>query len=106
MACPFDDDPVDVEAQMIRGLLHHERVIRPRIDVFSYPNEYLHECYRFSKDVNLFKESFETLHIKRDEPRVSAYHRTHSVHCSSFFCDREFSIQCGRCRACGKGNCV
>ncbi|XP_056104451.1 putative nuclease HARBI1 [Rhinichthys klamathensis goyatoka] len=50
MACPFEDDPVDVEAQIIRNLFRRERVIRPRIDVFSYPNEYLRERYRFSKE--------------------------------------------------------
>ncbi|GAA6106259.1 putative nuclease HARBI1 [Tachysurus ichikawai] len=50
MACPLDEDPVDVKAQIIQVFFLQERVIRPCIDVFAYPNEYFKERYRFSKD--------------------------------------------------------
>ena len=44
MACPFDERPVDIGAQIIRAI-HRERLIRPRLDILS-----LLERYRFSHD--------------------------------------------------------
>ena len=41
MACPFDNDPVDAGAALLRRELNirRERVIRPRIDV-AFPDNY------------------------------------------------------------------
>ena len=41
MAWPFTEEPGDVEAQILRRNLSRERVIRPRLDVLSFPDEYL-----------------------------------------------------------------
>ena len=39
MACPFDNDPVDEGAALLRRELNirREMVIRPRIDVLAFP---------------------------------------------------------------------
>ena len=47
MDCPFIRNPIDVEAVIIRNALRSERIFRPRLDVLSFPEEYLFECYRF-----------------------------------------------------------
>ena len=49
MACPFDERPVDIGAQIIRAI-HRERLIRPRLDILSFPEDFLLERYRFSHD--------------------------------------------------------
>lgn len=45
MACPFDNDPVDEGAALLRRELNirREMVIRPRIDVLAFPHNYLFE---------------------------------------------------------------
>uniref|UniRef100_UPI0037E9228E putative nuclease HARBI1 n=1 Tax=Semicossyphus pulcher TaxID=241346 RepID=UPI0037E9228E len=50
MACPFLDDIVDEGAALLRRELNprRDRMIRPRLDVFSFPNHFLFERYRFS----------------------------------------------------------
>ncbi|KAK0134659.1 putative nuclease HARBI1 [Merluccius polli] len=50
MACPFENDPVEEGAALLRGELHlrPERVIRPRIDVLAFPEHFLFERYRFT----------------------------------------------------------
>ncbi|XP_068192102.1 putative nuclease HARBI1 isoform X3 [Antennarius striatus] len=50
MACPFDDDPIDEGAALIRRELNLRRevIIRPRLDVMSNPDSYLFERYRFT----------------------------------------------------------
>ncbi|XP_039899154.1 putative nuclease HARBI1, partial [Simochromis diagramma] len=48
MACPFLEEPVDVEAQILRRALRRERVIRARLDILSFPDDFLCERYCFS----------------------------------------------------------
>lgn len=50
MACPFDNDPVDEGAALLRRELNirREMIIRPRIDVLAFPDNYLFERYRFT----------------------------------------------------------
>ncbi|KAK0134932.1 putative nuclease HARBI1 [Merluccius polli] len=50
MACPFENDPVEEGAALLRGelQLRPERVIRPRIDVLAFPEHFLFERYRFT----------------------------------------------------------
>ena len=50
MDCPFLPNPIDIEALVIRNALRRERVFRPRLDVLSFPEEYLLERYRFSSN--------------------------------------------------------
>ena len=52
MACPFENDPVDEGAALLRRELNirPERVIRPRIDVLAFPENYLFERYRFTSE--------------------------------------------------------
>ena len=47
MACPFDNDPVDEGAALLRRELNirREMVIRPRIDVLAFPHNYLFEFH-------------------------------------------------------------
>uniref|UniRef100_A0A3Q2VRZ6 Putative nuclease HARBI1 n=1 Tax=Haplochromis burtoni TaxID=8153 RepID=A0A3Q2VRZ6_HAPBU len=48
MACPVLEEPVDLEAQILRRALRRERVIRARMDILSLPDDFLCERYRFS----------------------------------------------------------
>ncbi|XP_026012830.1 putative nuclease HARBI1 [Astatotilapia calliptera] len=48
MACPFLEEPVDLEAQILRRALRRERVIRARMDILSLPDDFLCERYRVS----------------------------------------------------------
>ena len=50
MACPFDNDPVDEGAALLRRELNirREMIIRPRVDVLAFPDSYLFERYRFT----------------------------------------------------------
>ncbi|CDQ98240.1 unnamed protein product [Oncorhynchus mykiss] len=41
MASPFLEEPVVIEAQTLCRNLRQERVIRPRLDVLSFPDDYL-----------------------------------------------------------------
>ena len=51
---PFIEEQVDVEAQILRRNLRRERVIRPRLDVLSFPDEYLFERFRFSASTIIY----------------------------------------------------
>ncbi|XP_052468303.1 putative nuclease HARBI1 [Carassius gibelio] len=103
MACPFDEDPVDVEAQIIRGFFHRERVIRPRIDVFAYPNEYLKERYRFSKDSLVYLTRLLKPHIANVTNRGSAL-STENILCIAlrFFASGHFLYSVGDSEHVGK----
>ena len=103
MACPFDEDPVDVEAQIIRGFFHRERVIRPRIDVFAYPNEYLKERYRFSKDSLVYLTRLLKPHIANVTNRGSALN-TENILCIAlrFFAFGHFLYSVGDSEHVGK----
>ena len=48
MDCPFIRNTIDIEAVIIRDALRRERIFRPRLDVLSFPEEYLFQRYRFS----------------------------------------------------------
>ena len=63
MACPFLNEPVDVEAQILRRNLRRERIIRPRLDVLSFPDEYLFERFRFSATSIIYLNNILSPHI-------------------------------------------
>ncbi|KAK0135732.1 hypothetical protein N1851_028409 [Merluccius polli] len=50
MDCPFIRNPIDIEAVLIGNALRRERIFRPRLDVLSFPEEYLFQRYRFSSN--------------------------------------------------------
>ena len=56
MACPFDNDPVDEGAALLRRELniHREMIIRPHIDVLAFPDNYLFEWYHFTSQSILY----------------------------------------------------
>ena len=56
MECPFDERPVDIGAHIIRAI-HWERLIRPRLDILSYPDILLLERYRFSRKSLIYLKS-------------------------------------------------
>ena len=57
MDCPFIPNPIDIEAQLIRNALRRERIFRPRLDVLSFPEEYLFERYRFSSNSIIYLDN-------------------------------------------------
>ncbi|XP_061600090.1 putative nuclease HARBI1 [Cololabis saira] len=50
MTCPFEENPVELGARIVRGSLRRERVFRGRQNPFAFPDEYLYERYRFSTE--------------------------------------------------------
>ncbi|XP_041961798.1 putative nuclease HARBI1 [Alosa sapidissima] len=62
MAFPFEEGPIDIEAQIIRAI-HRERVIRPQIDILSFPDEFLQKRYRFSAESILYLNNILHPHI-------------------------------------------
>ena len=48
IACPFLREPAAVEAVILQGNLREERLLRRRLDILSFPDNILHERYRFS----------------------------------------------------------
>ena len=72
MACPFLEEPVDVEAQILRRNLSRERIIRPRLDVLSFPDEYLFECFRFSAPSIIYLNNILRPHIAHMTHRGNA----------------------------------
>lgn len=63
MACPFLEEPVDIEAQILSRNLRRERVIRPRMDVLSFPDDHLFERYRFSAQSIIHLNNILSPHI-------------------------------------------
>ncbi|KAL7396274.1 hypothetical protein ABVT39_003371 [Epinephelus coioides] len=50
MACPFLQEVVDEEALVLRRAFRRERVFRDRANPLAFPDDHLHERYRFSAD--------------------------------------------------------
>ncbi|XP_060936195.1 putative nuclease HARBI1 [Limanda limanda] len=80
MACPFIEEPVDVEAQILRRHLHRERIIRPRLDVLSFPDEYLFERFRFSASSIIYINDILSPHI------AHMTHRGHALSSEQILC--------------------
>ena len=72
MAYPILEDPADIEAQIIRQALRRERVIRPRLDILSLPDEYLRELYRFSSQSIRYLDNILKPYISNITHRGSA----------------------------------
>ena len=80
MACPFLEEPVDIEAQILRRNLRRERVIRPRLDVLSFPDDHLFERYRFSAQSIIHLNNILSSHI------VHMTHRAHALSSEQILC--------------------
>ena len=65
MSCPFDNDPVDEGAALLRRELNirREMVIMPRIDVLPFPESYLFERYRFTSQSIIYMRNLICLYI-------------------------------------------
>ncbi|KAM7006165.1 putative nuclease HARBI1 [Tautogolabrus adspersus] len=65
MACPFLEDPIDEGAALIRRelRLRRERILRPRLDVLSFPDNDLFERYRFSSNSIAYLHNLLKPHI-------------------------------------------
>uniref|UniRef100_A0A668A926 Putative nuclease HARBI1 n=1 Tax=Myripristis murdjan TaxID=586833 RepID=A0A668A926_9TELE len=50
MASPFIDDPVELGARTVRGSLWRQRGFKDRADPLAFPDDILHERYRFSSE--------------------------------------------------------
>ncbi|XP_059931271.1 LOW QUALITY PROTEIN: putative nuclease HARBI1 [Gadus macrocephalus] len=81
MACPFIEEPVDVEAQILRRNLHRERIIRPRLDVLSFPDEYLFERFRFSASSIIYINDILSPHIAHMTHRGSVALSSEQILC-------------------------
>ncbi|XP_062849576.1 putative nuclease HARBI1 [Trichomycterus rosablanca] len=103
MACPFLQDPVDIEAQIIRRALRRERVIRPRLDILSFPDEFLRERYRFSSQSIIYLNNILKPHISNITHRGSALTSLQTL-CIAlrFFANRSFLYNVGDAEHLGK----
>ena len=50
MDCPLIRNPIGIEAVLIGNALRRERIFHPRLDVLSFLEEYIFQCYRFSSN--------------------------------------------------------
>ncbi|KAL4009681.1 hypothetical protein ACER0C_003533 [Sarotherodon galilaeus] len=80
MACPFLEEPVDVEAQILRRALRRERVIRARLDILSFPDDFLCERYRFSAQSIIYLNNILRPYI------AHVTHRGHSLSSVHIIC--------------------
>ena len=82
MACPFVDDPIDEEAVLLRRELNirRERILRPRLDVFSFPDNCLFERYRFSSQSIRYVHNLIRPHI------TNVTHRGHTLTSKQILC--------------------
>ncbi|XP_048882111.1 putative nuclease HARBI1 isoform X1 [Brienomyrus brachyistius] len=80
MACPFLERPVDIEAQIIRRNLRQERVIRPRLDILSFTNDFLLERYHFSSQTIIYLNNILSPHFARQT------HRGHPLSSEQILC--------------------
>ena len=71
MACPFDERPVDIGVQIICAI-QRERLIRPRLDILSFPEDFLLERYLFSHDSLIYLNNLLQPYIAIVTNRVSA----------------------------------
>ena len=55
MACPVLREPVDEEAAILRRNLREERLLRPPLDILSFPDNFLHDRYRFSAQSIIYR---------------------------------------------------
>ena len=76
MACPFLREPVDVEAAILRRNLREERLLRPRLDILYFPDNFLHERYRFSAQSIIYLDHLLSPHVNC---------QTHRGHALSLF---------------------
>ena len=88
-ACPFIQEPVDVEAQILCRNLRRERVIRPRLDVLSFPDEYLFERFRFSASSIIDLNNILNPHIGH------MTHRGHALSSEQILCICSFLYNVG-----------
>ena len=65
MSRPFNNDPVDEGAALLRRELNirREMVIMPRIDVLAFPESYLFERYRFTSQSIIYMRNLICLYI-------------------------------------------
>lgn len=74
MACPFEHDPVDEGAVILRRELHicRQRVLRPRIDISALPDNFLFERYRFTSQSIIYIHNLIRPHISNITSRSHA----------------------------------
>uniref|UniRef100_A0AAY4BK22 DDE Tnp4 domain-containing protein n=1 Tax=Denticeps clupeoides TaxID=299321 RepID=A0AAY4BK22_9TELE len=94
MVCPFLDEPVDLEAQILCRNLRQERMIRPRVDVLSFLDEYLYERFHFSRPSVIY--NILSPHISNMTHRGNAL-RTEQILCVAlcFFANGSFLYNIG-----------
>ncbi|XP_059915809.1 putative nuclease HARBI1 [Gadus macrocephalus] len=102
MACPFDERPIDIGAQIIRAI-HRERLIRPRLDILSFPEDFLLERYRFSRDSLLYLNNLLQPYIANVTNRGSALSPLQTI-CTAlrFFATGSFLYSVGDAEHIGK----
>lgn len=98
MACPFDDDPIDEGAALLRRELNIRReiIIRPRIDVLAFPDNFLFERYRFKSQSIHYIHNLLRPHITNITRRSHAL-TSHQVLCVAlrFFASGSFLYDVG-----------
>eukprot|EP00063_Salmo_salar_P020107 XP_013994942.1 PREDICTED: uncharacterized protein LOC106568803 [Salmo salar] len=80
MSCPFLEEPVDIEAQIVHINLRRERVIRLCLDVLSFHDDYLFECFSFSAQSIIHLNNILSPHI------VHMTHRGHALSSEQILC--------------------
>ena len=103
MGCPFLGQPIDFEQNLIRIALRQERIFRPRLDILSFPDDYLRERYRFSSHSIIYLTDILHPYIANVTHRGRAL-RTDQILCVAlrFFANGSFLYNIGDAEHIGK----
>jgi len=91
--CPFINDPVDEGAALLRRDLNirQEIVIRLRVDVLAFPDNYLFERYRFTSRSIIYIHNLIRLYIKHYQTTIT-HIPSDIVCCAAVLCKWKFFV--------------
>ncbi len=98
MACPFIDEVVDEGALIIRRAFQRQRIFRDRSDPLAFPDSYLYELYRFSREGIVYICRLLRPYITHNTLRNKALTVPDCMYSASLFCEWNISIHRWRCR--------
>lgn len=64
MGCPYLDNQIDTDAELVRNALHQAKIFRPRLDVFAFPEEYVITRHHFSQEHYLAVHHLFSVHLR------------------------------------------
>lgn len=94
MACPFLDDVLDEEALILRRAFQRGTVFRDRSDLLVFPDNYLHERYRWHP---ILMQTAGSQNSAPHSAESRPHHPTDGLCCTTFLREWNVLIFRGRC---------